>query len=307
MAGDRTAGRTTLSAEQTLLYDDDRPGLDWQTARIGAATVHWYGGAEDAGAPLGRADGRGAAQAEELLGHEMDGAVDIFVYDSRDDFFGALGPGAREWIGAATFPPLRTIFMWLGAGSSAYLETTIVHEVTHVVFKDATVNPFHEPAKWLNEGLAAWSEDRSADAQHVDRPIRRRPEAACWPSTQSRMTSRSATARRALVLRDGRDDGRHDHRQLRRGCDRRRSRRPYRARRGRRRGAGGGTGVPVDELYDAYYASFGVDEPEPRRAARRSCRPNVDKPGGAQRPRVQRGESAGPARRGSATSRDDPR
>ena len=75
------------------------------------------------------------AQAEELLGHELDGPVDIFVYDAREDFFGALGPGAREWFGAATFPPLRTIFMWLGAGPASYLDTTIVHEVTHIVFQ----------------------------------------------------------------------------------------------------------------------------------------------------------------------------
>ena len=36
----------TLSPEKTILYDDDRPGLDWHTAKIGLATVHWYGGAE---------------------------------------------------------------------------------------------------------------------------------------------------------------------------------------------------------------------------------------------------------------------
>ena len=32
-----------------------------------------------------------------------------------------------------------------------------------------------------------------------------------------------------------------------------------------------GTGVPVDELYDAYFASFGVGGPDRRRARRRSC------------------------------------
>jgi hypothetical protein len=160
--------RAILSPEQTLLYDDDRPGLAWQSAVIGQATVHWYGGSESTARRLGELSAGGAARAEQLLGHRMDGPVDIFVYDSRDEFFGALGPGAREWFGAATFPEIRTIFMWLGAGSSDYLDTTIVHEVTHVVFGDATRNPLHQPAKWLNEGFATWSEQQSADAQ---RPI----------------------------------------------------------------------------------------------------------------------------------------
>jgi len=42
----------------------------------------------------------------------------------------------------------------------------VTHEVTHVVFYDATHNPFHEPAHWFNEGLAVWSEQQSASAQH---------------------------------------------------------------------------------------------------------------------------------------------
>ena len=61
-------GRTTLSAEESLLYDDDRPGLDWQSAVIGDATVHWYGGNEAVARHIGRAErrwrgpGRGAAR-----------------------------------------------------------------------------------------------------------------------------------------------------------------------------------------------------------------------------------------------------
>lgn len=68
-------------------------------------------------------------------------------------------------MGAATYPEIRTVFMWLEAGSSAYLETTIAHEVTHVVFLDASDNPFHEPATWLNEGTATWAEVGNADTE----------------------------------------------------------------------------------------------------------------------------------------------
>ena len=31
----------TVSDEATIRYDDDRPGLDWQSRQLGEATVHW--------------------------------------------------------------------------------------------------------------------------------------------------------------------------------------------------------------------------------------------------------------------------
>jgi hypothetical protein len=155
----------TLSPERTLLYDDDRPDLDWERARIGSATVHWYDDNEDIARRFGDLAGDAADAAGELLGERLADPIDIFVYDGREDFLGAVGPGTREWVGAATYPDIRTVFMWLGAGSTSFLETTIAHEVTHVVFADASRNPFHEPASWLNEGTATWAEEGNAETE----------------------------------------------------------------------------------------------------------------------------------------------
>lgn len=252
-------GAVTLSAEKTLLYDDDRPGLDWQAAKIGDATVHWYGGAEAQARHFGQISADAAAAAEETLGHDLTGPIDIFVYDSRDDFFGALGPGAREWIGAATYPSLRTVFMWLGGGSGSYLERTMTHEVTHVVFYDATANPFHVPPRWFNEGFAVWSEQQSArsraatvraaatdgtllsfDGIGESFPID--PTAAglayAEGATMIQMIidddGRGAIAKIAAAWRGGATDA---------------------------EALEAGTGVTAEQLYADYFASFGVDEP----------------------------------------------
>ncbi|HSK92792.1 MAG TPA: peptidase MA family metallohydrolase [Candidatus Angelobacter sp.] len=160
-------GTTTLSSEGTIRYEDDRPELDWQRRQLGEATVHWYGDAEAQAIRFGELTAQGVARSEELLGTRLAGPVDVFVYDSREDFFGALGPGAREWTGAAAFSELRTIFMWLGGGTAAYLERAMVHEVAHIVFHDATDNPYHEPARWVNEGIATWSETSGADGERA--------------------------------------------------------------------------------------------------------------------------------------------
>jgi hypothetical protein len=270
-----TSEAVTLSPEKDILYDDDRPGLDWRSARIGAATVHWYGGAEAQARHFGSISADAAAAAESLLGHDLAGPIDIFVYDSRDDFFGALGPGAREWTGAATFPELRTIFMWLGSGSSGFLETTMTHEVTHVVFQDTTANPFHEPAKWFNEGLAVWSEEHSAAAhQAAVRAAADRGGLLAFDAiTESfpigdqaaRLSyDEGATMVEMIVDRYGREAIAAIAAAWREGA-------------GDAEALEAGTGLPADELYDTYFASFGVEGPTAVEPA--AILPsNVDKP-----------------------------
>jgi hypothetical protein len=270
--------RVTLSPEGTLLYDDDRDGLDWESRQFGEATVHWYGDTEALALHLGELADGGTAHAEALLGHEMRAPVDIFVYGSTDAFFGALGPGAREWTGAATYPALRTIFMARGSGDEAYLERTLVHEVTHVVFNDATENPFHEPAKWLNEGLASWAEtdDAAQERSEVEFeasgsglfafeaiaeqfPIGERGARLAYAQGATMVDmivaahGTEAIARIAAAYRDGASDA---------------------------EALEAGTGSDPDALYDAFFEEFGVDAPEPVEAA--PIPPsNVRLPGGA--------------------------
>ncbi len=283
--------QVTLSPERTLLHDDDRPGIDWQTARIGATTLHWYGGAEAQARHFGAVSANAAAAAETLLGHDLAGPIDIFVYDSEGDFFGALGPGAREWTGAATFPGLRTIFMYLRGGSSNYLETTMTHEVTHVVFEDATANPFHEPAKWFNEGVAVWSEEQSASGHEgsvrsaadagtllafdgisesfpIGADVARLAydEGATMVAMIIDTYGQGAIAAIAAAWRDGAGDA---------------------------EALEAGTGIPVEQLYDAYFGSFGV--PAPTAVEPAPILPsNVDKPPQPDAP-APAGESAAPS------------
>ena len=253
-------GSVTLSVEGSLLYDDDRPGLNWQAATIGDATVHWYGGAESEARRFGAISADAASDAETILGHSLDGPIDLFVYATHDDFFGALGPGAREWTGAATYPELRTVFMWLGAGSSSYLERTVRHEVTHVVFYDATQNPFHQPARWFNEGFAVWSESDSSAAQHTtvqgaaangligfegiseSFPISSEGAALSYAegTTMVQMVmdryGQDAIAAIAAAWRSGAGDD---------------------------EALTAGTAVSAEKLYADYFAQFGVDPPQP--------------------------------------------
>jgi len=255
--------RVTESEEGSIRYVDDRPGLDWQSARLGEATVHWYGDSQGQALRFGELTAQGVARAEELLGTRMAGPVDIFVYDAREDFFGALGPGAREWTGAAAYSELRTIFMWNSpqAGSTAYLEVAMVHEVTHIVFHDATDNPYHEPARWLNEGIATWAERSEADDERAivaleagggglfafeaiteQFPIGERGGRLSYAQGASmidlivRDHGEQALAAITAAYRDGASDA---------------------------EALEAGTGIPAEELYARFYAEFGADVPRP--------------------------------------------
>jgi len=254
--------QVTVSTERSLLYDDDRPGLDWRQARVGSATVHWYDANETIARRFGDLAGDAADAAADLLGHPLDDPIDIFVYEAREDFQEAVGPGAREWIGAATYPHLRTVFMWLGAGSTAYLDTTLAHEVTHVVFNDATANPFHEPATWLNEGTATWSEVANADTERdlVSVEARRAEGLMAFAALtdQFPIDARGASLAYAqsttmvdLILHDFGTDAMAAIAEA------------YRSGATDEDAILAGTGVSFDALREDYFAAFGVTEPDP--------------------------------------------
>jgi hypothetical protein len=264
-----------VSEPATHRYEDDRPALDWQRRQLGEATVHWYGDAEAQAIRFGELTAVGVERAEELLGTELAGPVDVFVYDSQADFFAALGPGAREWTGAAAYSELRTIFMWLGGGSEAYLEQAMIHEVAHVVFHDATDNPYHEPARWLNEGIASWAEDFegaeersivtfeaggaglfSFEAIAAQFPIGERGGRLSYAQGTTMVDlivdryGEDAIADIAAAYRDGASDA---------------------------EALEAGTGVSAEELYASFFAEFGVDPPAPI-APEPIAASNVDRP-----------------------------
>lgn len=284
-----TTSGEIVSPAKTLLYDDDRAGLDWHTLTVGDATLHWVGNAEQQARHFGDLTARAASRAEQWLGHQLDGPVDIFVYQTQDQFFGALGSGAREWTGAAAYPELRTVFMYLKDNPQSYLDTVVTHEVTHVVFHDATANPFHEPARWLNEGLATWAEQQNANEQEtLVRSDASQGLLAFDAISQQFPIDRDqallsyaegATMVQIIVSRDG-------------TAGLARMAAAYRAGATDASALQAATGESAKQLYADYFHSFGATEPQPVKAAP-LLSSNVRKPdGGAASAEAQPNASA---------------
>jgi hypothetical protein len=152
--------------------------------------------------------------------------------------------------------------MWLEAGSTAYLDTTLAHEVTHVVFHDATANPFHEPASWLNEGVATWSEVGNADTERDLVGLEARSPGGLMAfaalTDQFPLDVRGASLAYAqgatmvdLIIHDFGTDAMAAIAQA------------YRSGATDEDAILAGTGVGFEALRDEYFAAFGVSEPDP--------------------------------------------
>ena len=145
----------------------------------------------------------------------------------------------------------------------AYLEQAMIHEVTHIVFHDATDNPFHEPARWLNEGIATWSETRSDDGERAGRRVRGgRRRALLVRGDQRAVPDRRA--RRPALVRPGHDAWSTDHRRSirREAIAADRGGATAMARPTRRRSRRAPASRPT-QLYADFFADFGVDDAEP--------------------------------------------
>jgi hypothetical protein len=152
--------------------------------------------------------------------------------------------------------------MWLEAGSSAFLDTTIAHEVTHVVFHDASANPFHEPPSWLNEGIATWAELGNATTEEALVRLEARSAEGLMAfealTDQFPIDARGASLAYAqgatmvdYILGTYGDDA------LAAIMD------AYRGGATDDEAIAAGTGAEFDEIRAAYFDGFGVTEPEP--------------------------------------------
>ncbi|MEX2546547.1 MAG: peptidase MA family metallohydrolase [Chloroflexota bacterium] len=147
-------GTTSLGPVGQVTVTDDR--FQWRTIEQGLVRVHWYEG-DDAFAQAA-ADVANTAidHAAELLGSTLPVPVDLFIYATQDALLEAVSAN-RENIAGEAHSTIATMFVWLPPDQAPERKRVVVaHELTHLVFNVVTENPFHEPPRWLNEGIAVY-------------------------------------------------------------------------------------------------------------------------------------------------------
>lgn len=148
-------GTLTLGPVAQGRVEDDR--YAWRTIDQDLVSVHWYQGDEAFARTAADLANDAIHNAAELLGSTLVEPVDLFVYDTQQALLEAVSPN-RENIAGEAHWDIRTMFVWLPAdvGIDSFAEEVVRHELTHLVFDAATRNPYHDPARWLNEGIAVY-------------------------------------------------------------------------------------------------------------------------------------------------------
>jgi hypothetical protein len=149
----RADGTVDVGPQVTATYTDTR--FDWRTKTGPIVRIHWYEGGDAAAQRALETGEKAIEKASALLGVTVTEPIDFFVYANEADFSDVLGTTAREWVGGLADPDIRTLFMW-DENDPAYFQTTVAHELTHVVFAAAVENPYHAPPHWLDEGSAVY-------------------------------------------------------------------------------------------------------------------------------------------------------
>lgn len=86
--------------------------------------------------------------------------VKIYLYPDHSSY--TAGSGARSWSHGVADYKNKLIISYVG--SSEFLNTLLVHEITHLIFRDFVGFRGNIPL-WLDEGVAQWEEENTRPAR----------------------------------------------------------------------------------------------------------------------------------------------
>lgn len=150
-------GSIQTGPDVSVTYSDDR--FSWKTTTNGLIRMHWYQFSASQGKDFAAIGAKGLAKAVSYIGFDETAPIDVFVYPDQQDFMESLGPGTTENVGGLANEGARTCYALIEPSYVAFGDSVIPHELAHVVFRDATRNPYSSPPHWLNEGMATYLAD----------------------------------------------------------------------------------------------------------------------------------------------------
>ena len=148
-------GTTQVGPDIHITYVDDR--YAWKVKVGKVARLHYVNASDSfAQSLLNWADG-GIQKAAAFFGVTETAPIDFFIYGTQTSFQTAMGQA--DTVGGVALPEIRSCYALVTPGDTVYGQSVTVLEVTHIAFGDATTNPYHNPPRWLNEGLAVYMSD----------------------------------------------------------------------------------------------------------------------------------------------------
>ena len=148
-------GKETVTDRKTVTWLDSTH--DWQTISRGVLHLHWYGKDKAFAQKMLDAGIEGLDRNEKDAGLTTDAPINIYVYPNYDDLRDAI-LYESSWVGGQAFPDENIVIMGTSGSDSGWDESTVIHELTHVLVGHLTFSCLSYVPQWLNEGLAVYSE-----------------------------------------------------------------------------------------------------------------------------------------------------
>jgi hypothetical protein len=149
------AGNVVETPEATLVFDD--PRFEWRTLEGEFVTLHWVDGDEGFAQELLSIAEDGIDRLHASTGVAHSRQVQVYIYGSASAMLGALA-FAQEWTGGVSFSDYGLISIGVNPSNLAWGRTAMMHELSHVVVREASFACGAELAAWLDEGIAVMNE-----------------------------------------------------------------------------------------------------------------------------------------------------
>jgi len=153
-------GDRVETSPKIMHFDDGR--YSWQSLtgtvpQSGELTLFWYAGGDSFARELMDACQEGLARLTQDIGTYPERPIKIYIYASDSDLKGAM-ISSNEWSGGVAFTDFGIIAISIPPSELDWGKKALVHELTHLVVRQATFSPYGQLPLWLDEGLATYNE-----------------------------------------------------------------------------------------------------------------------------------------------------
>jgi len=152
-----SAGNQKISAKQPFRIEDNR--VKWQTLTEPRFALYWSGGSAEFGKAIFERAVRAMDALQKDTGVTIEHQLQIFLYDKRTDFLGALEPVVNNWVGGRAYTEYGITLINVSAADLDYGLVATPHELTHLIVhrKLGDLGTVGLP-RWFDEGLAMYYE-----------------------------------------------------------------------------------------------------------------------------------------------------
>ncbi|MBI2304106.1 MAG: hypothetical protein HYU86_05105 [Chloroflexi bacterium] len=156
------AGNKYQTESTPFVYEDVR--FQWKSVSGGGITLYYYSFREVFAQQLLEEAQASVKRLSAQAGITYDRPMKIFAYDSKQDMDPALQERSEAYtrqtvtMGTVVSPQIMLLL-----GNHPQVKDTVAHEVSHMVIKQATENPYVDLPAWLDEGLAMNAEKNVAE------------------------------------------------------------------------------------------------------------------------------------------------